>query len=557
MNPIFEKINSRLWIKIMLPVSFVIILAMGISLWFNVKNQKRLGMDQLDAQNKSLTQAVEGGMFDALSIGDNDTVRQQFKRLGEEVANMKVYVYDFNKHISFSTDLAAVGKSVDDYINETANNDVNRTIKQGKSSHASFITSFGQEDYIIKNEPILNERRCYHCHGKRDVLGGISVLSSMVPIQQGIAKAEKTSVLISSAGLMITIFSIWLLFVLLVNKKVGRVLATADRLGDKDFTHIDEIGPGDEINHILNRLNFVTKELGGTIRQVVANSTELAGASNHMNQIAQTLDASSSNASDRASQVSVAAEEMSVTNKTITSAMDDASANMQAFATAVSEMGSTSVEISKNASDTKSVIDELVTGFEQILSGVKDLGQQAHDVDAVTDEIRTISEQVSLLALNAKIEAARAGEAGKGFAVVAQEITELALDSNQATLKADEKLAAIKSVAENLTVRVTGLAENVKNSDQAITGIAAAVEEQNVSTQEISQSIVTVSEKITEVNENVTQGAIAADEIAQSVVGVDEVSADVGRESRGLSESAHELSKMAQDFSDMMKQFKV
>nr|WP_319493725.1 methyl-accepting chemotaxis protein [uncultured Desulfobacter sp.] len=225
----------------------------------------------------------------------------------------------------------------------------------------------------------------------------------MVPIQQGIAKAEKTSVLISLAGLMITIFLIWLLFVLLVNKKVGRVLATADRLGDKDFTHIDEIGPGDEINHILNRLNFVTKELGGTIRQVVANSTELAGASNHMNQIAQTLDASSSSASDRAS-------------------------------------------------------------------------------------------QVSLLALNAKIEAARAGEAGKGFAVVAQEI---------------------------------------------------------------SQSIGTVSEKITEVNENVTQGAIAADEIAQSVVGVEEVSADVGWESRELSASAHELFKMAQDFSDMMKQFKV
>nr|WP_319493726.1 hypothetical protein [uncultured Desulfobacter sp.] len=45
----------------MLPVSDVVILSMGISLWFNVKNQKGLGMDQLDAQNKSLAQAVEGG----------------------------------------------------------------------------------------------------------------------------------------------------------------------------------------------------------------------------------------------------------------------------------------------------------------------------------------------------------------------------------------------------------------------------------------------------------------------------------------------------------------
>jgi hypothetical protein len=86
-------------------------------------------------------------------------------------------------------------------------------LKQGKSSHASFITRLDQEDYIIKNESILNEKRCYHCHGKRDILGGISVLSSMVPVQQGIAGAEKTSFVIFLLGLSVIIFLIWLLFV--------------------------------------------------------------------------------------------------------------------------------------------------------------------------------------------------------------------------------------------------------------------------------------------------------------------------------------------------------
>lgn len=59
------------------------------------------------------------------------------------------------------------------------------------------------------------------------------------------------------------------------------------------------------------------------------------------------------------------------------------------------------------------------------------------------------------------------------------------------------------------------------------------------------------------VNGRVTQGAQAADDIARSIVGVEEVSADVGRESRELSESAQNSSQMAQDFSDMMQQFKV
>ena len=554
---IFEKLNSRLWLKVMFPVCTLITLVMGISLWFNIKTQTRLGIDQLNARNQSLAKAVEGGMFDALATGDNDTVRAQFKRLGEKVDDLKVYVYSFDKTITFSTDPAAVGRPIDQYTPGNASLDIEDMMTRGQASHTSFVTRLGKSNYIAKNEPILNEQKCYHCHGKRNVLGGISVLSSMAQVQRKVALAKKTSILICVAGIAVIISLIWAIFFFLVNKKVGRVLTAAERLIQKDFTYTGHVKKGDEINLILSRLNQVTSELVGTIKQVIDNAKELVGASGNITRISNTLDTSSANSSDKASQVSAAAKQMNTANRAITNAMAEASVGLTAFTSAIEQMSLTVGEIAQNSSESKAVIENMVTGFDRILGAVNDLGGHADDVDAVTDEIRTISEQVSLLALNAKIEAARAGEAGKGFAVVAQEITELALDSNQATVKADEKLAAIKNMAGDLRKQVSGLAGDVKSSDRAIAGIAAAVEEQNISTQKIAQNINEVSEKINEVNEQVAQGAQAADEIAQSIAGVEEISAEVGKESRQLDDGAETLSKMAGHLSDLMKQFKV
>ncbi len=541
----------------MVPVCILLTLVMGISLWFNMKTQTRLGMDQLSIQNMSLAKAVEGGMFDALATGDNDTVRAQFKRLGEKVDNLKVYVYSFDKTITFSTDPEAVGRPVDQYTPGNASQDIETMMTQGQASHQSFVTTIAQSNYIIINEPIANDQRCYHCHGKRKILGGISVLSSMAPLQKNVAMAERKSILICVAGLGTIVLLIWVIFIFLVNKKVGSVLETASRLIQKDFSHTDKVKQGDEINHILNRLNQVTSELRGTIRQIIANAEKLTVASSDMTGIAGTLDTSSTNASDEATQVSAAAEEMSVTNKAVNEAMEGASVSLTAVAKAVEEMSATVADISQNSSESKAVIKDMVTGFDQILDAVSNLGGQADDVDAVTDEIRAMSEQVSLLALNAKIEAARAGEAGKGFAVVAQEITELALNSNQATVQADEKLAGIKNTARDLIDQVTGLTEHVKKSDHAMAGIATAVEEQSVSTQEIAKNISEVSEKITKVTERVASGAQTADEIAQSIAVVREMSGAVGKKSDELNKSARHLSDMADHFSNLMKQFKV
>ena len=551
-------INKRLWVKVLVPVSLSVLLVMGVTLWVGLNGQNELGRSQLTTQNQTLAQAIEGGMFEALAIGNNDAVRTQFKVLSDKVKGLGVFVYDFNGVVSFSTDLSSVGQPMDRYTPGEALADIKQMIESGTASDHAIQVVYNDENYLVKNTPILNEPRCYHCHGSaHKILGGISVLSSMTDMQVGIQKGKTRSIIISVIGLALIVFTIWVLFFFIVNKKVRHVLNAASRLRQKDFTQVYEVKEGDEINHILNRLSLVSRELKETIQEIIEGSVALDKSSNTLTGIAASLYESSTQTSKNASNVSAAAEEMSTNNAAIAGAMDDATETLNTVAAAVDEMTATVGEIAKNASESKAVIDTVVSSFETIVKAVEELGVRAEDVDEVTNEIRSISEQVSLLALNAKIEAARAGEAGKGFAVVAQEITELAADTSNSTQEADEKLARIKVTAKELISQVSGLTGNVRASDQAMSGIAAAVEEQNATTLEISRSINDVSEKISSVNESVTQGAAVASEIARDVVDVESMSGKVQEESASLSGDARSLSAMSEKFSRLMEQFKL
>lgn len=558
----FGKINkivgSRLWLKLLIPVSVIVIGVLSITLWYNVAFQSKCGQMQLENQNQMLASAVEGGMFDALAIGNNDAVRIQFKRLSERLKDLKVFVYDFKGVVSFSTDIDSVGKKMDNYMNDDSKKDIVSMLEKGKASGQSFHVSFDGDPFLLENDPILNEARCFHCHGqKRKVLGGISVFSSEMMVRDSINNGKKVSGLIGVAALAAIILFIWLFFHFLVNKKIHMVLEAAANLRQKDFTRTYETKGRDEINHILARINLAIKDLRATMKQVVDNSGTISHSASELTLISEDLDSASTDTSEKAASVSSAAEEMSINNQSISKSMVQSTGNMTAIASAIEEMSATVSEISQSVNASKDITQKVVEEFGTINQVVAELGKRANDVDIVTDEIRSIAEQVSMLALNAKIEAARAGDAGKGFAVVAQEITELASETNESTLKADEKLRWIKDKTRQVTQKVEGLTAIVRESDEAISSISAAVEQQDATTREIAKNITNMSSEISGVNHNVTEGAEASAEIAKKINDVEDGSRQVQKNSHKLNDSAMKLSAMAENFMELMKKFKI
>jgi len=242
---LFTFLNSRLWIRVLIPIFLIVILVMFSILWYNISFQNSLGMDQAVSQNGILAQAIEGGMFESLAIGDNDRVRIQFKQLNEKMKDIKVFVYNSKGIISFSTDTSAVGNFMENYIGAKGNKELGSMLETGIASELSSPTTLDGKEFVMKNNSFMNEARCFQCHDQGNkVLGGISVLSSMTAMKKNIQKGKNTNVLIAVTGFFVILIIVWMFFYFLVNKKILMVLDAISFLRKKDFTRDHKVGWG-------------------------------------------------------------------------------------------------------------------------------------------------------------------------------------------------------------------------------------------------------------------------------------------------------------------------
>lgn len=205
-RPLFLSLLNRLWIKLMIPISMIIVCLVMVSLVKTIGFQEKMGRVQLEAQSQRIIQAVEGPMFDSLAIGDNDSVRKEFVRMSEKLKGLELYVYDFNGTISFSfsTDINTVGTRISGFINPEAGRDIEGQLETGENSGRSFLMQMDDQPFRVTSSPILNMNRCYHCHGTaHKVIGGITVLSSAASIQNAVNQGKKQSIIVGGTGLVV------------------------------------------------------------------------------------------------------------------------------------------------------------------------------------------------------------------------------------------------------------------------------------------------------------------------------------------------------------------
>ncbi|MCF8044323.1 MAG: hypothetical protein K9J83_00580 [Desulfarculaceae bacterium] len=554
----FKAIKRKMWVKFILAMLVILLLVGTVMVWFNISAMKRISSHQIRNQSEDVAKTIENTMFDALAVGDNDTVRKQFKRISSEVEDVKAFIYDFNGKVAFTTEKEALGEKVDSYAGERAAPDVHRMMDVGTESGRIFHTTRGEEAFAVVNRVIPNEKRCYHCHGSsKEVLGGITILSSEQHALDAIDAGMKNSIWIGVAGLCLVVAFVWMFFHFLVNKKIALVLTAMEKMRNGDFTFSTEVPSGDEMNHILNRIHLVNGNIRQALKEVVDSSSQLTRSASDLTGISETLSKRSRETSENSGSVSSAAEQMSSNLDSIAASMEEASSSLNTVVSASEEMSSTVGEISRNANTAKEVVDQSVNEFDRLSKVINQLGKEAEDIDTVTREISDIAEQVGLLALNAKIESARAGEAGKGFAVVAQEITDLSGEAGNSAKKVDEKIKDIRNQVKTTVEEIGNLSGRINESDDAISGIATAVEEQSATSEEISGSISEVSKTITEVGRNVSEGAQAAGEIAGRISQVDEASTDVETNSTDVSDKAGKLSQMADKLKELVARFSI
>lgn len=161
----------------MLALLPIVLMVFGLMIYSNVSSQSRILAAQTERNANLTATAIEGGMFDALAIGNNDEVRAQFKRLQAKANGLEVHIFDFNGDIAFATQADRAGKNIKAFTPSPASQDAIQTLlTRGRQPERAFTETIEDKSYLSIFRPIRNQSRCYHCHGQsREILGGIHV----------------------------------------------------------------------------------------------------------------------------------------------------------------------------------------------------------------------------------------------------------------------------------------------------------------------------------------------------------------------------------------------
>ena len=219
------------------------------------------------------------------------------------------------------------------------------------------------------------------------------------------------------------------------------------------------------------------------------------------------------------------------------------STNVNTVATGTEEMSASIREIASNSSEAAKITSEAVTLAMNTNATVTQLDESLAEIGGqVIKVITSIAAQAYLLALNATIEVARAGEAGKGFAIVADEAKELSNQTAKAAEDICQKIQAIQTDTQGAVDAIAEISMVINQINDISNTIASAVEEQSATTNEITR--------------NVSHVAKGSEEITNNVAGVAQAVYETSSGAQKTQEGAVQLSKMAKDLNEMVRQFK-
>ena len=448
-----------LQLKMITGIAVVVVIVLVGIIYLNISNQKSHLREQFHDSANELAAIVYSGILYPMSIGDSETIWQQMADFGK--TGVQVFIFRFDKHISYASEKL----SADNELTAVIKSDglaqaLDRLVSDGKMPDSGYEELADGKHYFSVIRPLLNEQRCYHCHGaSRSVLGGVMVRQDSENMYTSLSSMTKKNVLIGAAAALVII-----LFLIVVITRL-----------------------------VIRPLN---KVIGG----LSASAHQVAGASG---------------------QISTSSQQLAEGTSQQASALEQTSSSLEEMATMTKQNAENARNTNQLMMESKEIIGRAHESMGKLTQSMTGISTASEDTFKIIKTIDEIAFQTNLLALNAAVEAARAGEAGAGFAVVADEVRNLAMRAAEAARNTAgliegtvTKVKEGSDLVEKTSKEFTQVATAATKMETLVGEITAASQEQAQGIEQINRAVTELDKVIQANAANAEQSAAASEQMS-------------------------------------------
>jgi putative nucleotidyltransferase with HDIG domain len=258
---------NSLKIKFLGLCCIILIVAIGLTTWYNLQTQKATLTKLATEHGRLLAETIRNSIITDMANGKNDNVGLILAKINKEPAINSVHVFDESGRILMAANADEIGNLV-----STAE------LMAYRTGNFSFSSSMSDHEHFNSIVPIYNAPICFSCHDENNkVLGILNLQLSLDALGNMQSRGRTATMIASGVMLAILVLTITAFLLIYVDKPIHKLMTAMDLVENGHFEEaFTTVKSSDEMTMLSSKFNYMVQRLRELVENTVRNERELA-----------------------------------------------------------------------------------------------------------------------------------------------------------------------------------------------------------------------------------------------------------------------------------------